>query len=350
MQDRRKALISWSFLTHLRTHLGVSGVFLGTLFLHFSMSFIDEVHAQGMTTGAQTSETPKAFLEHIARQELLKVGKKGYEMRCAGCHGIKGDGNGPSAAMLNPRPRNFKDGLFKFRSTPISALPTDDDLMHVITYGILGTSMPAFELVPKDERYAIAQYIKTFSEAWKDPANYEPPVTGSPFPAKDFAVHDRFIERARNGKEIYANACAVCHGIEGKGNGPSAALLKDHWGYPIKPANLTKPYIKSGRGAKAIYRTLIAGVAGAPMPAFKSTYTDDELWDVTAYILYLRGKAQKMYPEDSPPIEPIPDLYGEDADTEVSTDEDSQDTGAEDSEEEIQFEDESEEEIDFGDA
>lgn len=31
-----------------------------------------------------------------------------------------------------------------------------------------------------------------------------------------------------SGKLMYANYCAVCHGVDGKGNGPAAAALKDH--------------------------------------------------------------------------------------------------------------------------
>ena len=50
-------------------------------------------------------------------QYLLPLGKQVYFRRCVGCHGEKGDGNGPSARFLNPKPRNFTSGTFKFRST-----------------------------------------------------------------------------------------------------------------------------------------------------------------------------------------------------------------------------------------
>ena len=42
-----------------------------------------------------------------------------YREHCAHCHGITGDGNGPTAAFLNPYPRDYRPGKFKFKSTPI---------------------------------------------------------------------------------------------------------------------------------------------------------------------------------------------------------------------------------------
>lgn len=50
--------------------------------------------------------------------EWIAYGKEVYERRCIGCHGEKGDGNGPAATFLfNQRPRNFNAGVFKFRLT-----------------------------------------------------------------------------------------------------------------------------------------------------------------------------------------------------------------------------------------
>lgn len=31
------------------------------------------------------------------------------------------------------------------------------------------------------------------------------------------------------------------------------------------------------------------------MPSFKDTYTDDQLWDVAAWVFYLRGVENKIY-------------------------------------------------------
>ena len=55
-----------------------------------------------------------------------------YRQHCVHCHGISGDGRGPMAAFLNPYPRDFRMGTFKFKSTPIGMKPTDDDLRRVL--------------------------------------------------------------------------------------------------------------------------------------------------------------------------------------------------------------------------
>src|SRR5258706_15412795 len=59
------------------------------------------------------------------------LGERVYARRCAVCHGPDGRGNGPAAPSLIPRPRDFKLGLFKYKSTPRGEPPADDDLTRV---------------------------------------------------------------------------------------------------------------------------------------------------------------------------------------------------------------------------
>lgn len=93
-----------------------------------------------------------------------EAGKLVYEERCAGCHGLKGDGDGPAAAMLYPRPRDFHRGLYKVHTTPSGALPRDEELFHIISEGMPGTSMPGWaEALTEQHRRDIIAYIKTFS-------------------------------------------------------------------------------------------------------------------------------------------------------------------------------------------
>src|SRR4029078_636949 len=91
-------------------------------------------------------------------------GKAIYDQRCAQCHGIDGRGNGAAAPALLPRPRDFAAAQFKLRTTETGSLPTDDDLIRTITYGVPGTSMPGWQkfLSPSDIA-AVATYIKSFS-------------------------------------------------------------------------------------------------------------------------------------------------------------------------------------------
>jgi mono/diheme cytochrome c family protein len=86
-----------------------------------------------------------------------------YREHCAHCHGISGDGRGPTALFLNPYPRDYRPGLFKFKSTARAAKPTDDDLRKILVEGIRGTAMPSFKLLPEDELDALVEYVKYLS-------------------------------------------------------------------------------------------------------------------------------------------------------------------------------------------
>ncbi len=91
-------------------------------------------------------------------------GKHGlYRRHCVHCHGISGDGQGPTAAILNPYPRDYRPGVFKFKSTYTAAEPTDADLQRVLSDGIPGTAMPSFALLPPDEVAALVEYVKYLS-------------------------------------------------------------------------------------------------------------------------------------------------------------------------------------------
>lgn len=83
-----------------------------------------------------------------------------YREHCAHCHGVTGDGLGPTAAFLNPYPRDYRKGQFKFKSTPVGSKPTHEDLRRIIVDGIPGTAMPSFLLLPENEIEALVDYVK----------------------------------------------------------------------------------------------------------------------------------------------------------------------------------------------
>lgn len=83
-----------------------------------------------------------------------------YREHCAHCHGITGDGLGPTAAFLNPYPRDYRPGKFKFKSTWRDAKPTHADLVTILNNGIVGTSMPSFALLSAAQVDALAEYVK----------------------------------------------------------------------------------------------------------------------------------------------------------------------------------------------
>jgi mono/diheme cytochrome c family protein len=90
------------------------------------------------------------------------VGRKNglFREHCSHCHGITGDGLGPTAAFLNPYPRDYRPGVFKFKSTERAEKPTHADLTRILNYGIYGTSMPAFELLGETKVDALVEYVK----------------------------------------------------------------------------------------------------------------------------------------------------------------------------------------------
>jgi len=93
------------------------------------------------------------------------VGRKNglYREHCSHCHGVTGDGMGPTAAFLNPYPRDYRPGVFKFKSTERADKPTHDDLVMVLRNGLAGSSMPSFALLSDAKIEALAEYVKYLS-------------------------------------------------------------------------------------------------------------------------------------------------------------------------------------------
>ena len=76
--------------------------------------------------------------------EHLTLGETVYKHMCTFCHGTDGNGGGKAMAYLFPWPRDFRKGVFKYRTTPSGSLPLDSDLFKVISRGVPGTAMPAW--------------------------------------------------------------------------------------------------------------------------------------------------------------------------------------------------------------
>ena len=206
------------------------------------------------------------------------AGKAMYERKCALCHGVKGDGKGPAADLLDPKPRDFTAGVYKIRTTA-NKTPSDQDLFRIITEGMPGTSMPPWDVLPEKDRWNMVAYLKTFAaEKFKEaPKKLDLP--------KEVASSDVSIKR---GKEMFeAIECHKCHGVAGRADGPSRPELKDDWGHPTAPANLTKRWtFRGGAGRTEIATRLANGVLGTPMPSFiDSVEKPEDIWHLTNYIL-----------------------------------------------------------------
>ncbi len=94
---------------------------------------------------------------------LLYKGQALYRQHCVHCHGMTGDGNGPSASSMMPRPRDYRLGIVKFTSTGPNNKASSADLKHIIQDGVAGTYMPSFKLLPSDELDALVDYVKFLS-------------------------------------------------------------------------------------------------------------------------------------------------------------------------------------------
>ncbi|QDV68429.1 Cytochrome c [Rosistilla carotiformis] len=84
-----------------------------------------------------------------------------YRQHCSTCHGITGNGRGTTAALLDPYPRDYRMGKFKFKSTRRGSKPVREDLHYSITHGIDGTAMKAIpELNAEPEQVeALIDYV-----------------------------------------------------------------------------------------------------------------------------------------------------------------------------------------------
>jgi cytochrome c oxidase cbb3-type subunit 2 len=220
----------------------------------------------------------------VARAEDdLKIGERVYQENCAACHSEKGDGKGPLAERLKTKPRDFTIGIYKFSSTPSGSLPLDEDIFRTISRGVRGTSMLAQLQLSERERWAVVQYVKTFSKRFKEEKPGQA-VAGPPAPppnAKLIAL----------GRSKYEEAgCAQCHGADGKGHGPSAKDLKDDWGNPISAADLTLKPFKSGPNPEDLYRTISTGLNGTPMPSYAAAFSPNERWALVSYVLSIATK------------------------------------------------------------
>lgn len=210
----------------------------------------------------------------------LAAGRVLYEKLCISCHGDEGDGDGPAADRFQPKPRSFKKAEFKYRTTPKGSLPTDADLARVISLGLPGTGMPdwADKLNPKKIAQVI-KFIKTFSDKWEKQKDKPDVVTvGEAHP-----VTEESLEKGK--KQFTALGCTLCHGTEGRGDGPTSSVLQNHRGDPVYPRNLNKNWLFRGGGeAKDIYTRINTGLNGTPMPSFSSKLDNEKSWDLANYV------------------------------------------------------------------
>src|SRR5262249_43151692 len=116
----------------------------------------------GASRGRVAAQPPPAAAP-AASSDAAARGRIVYQKRCVECHGTEGRGDGPAAAWLTPRPRDFTVGRFKIRSTETGSVPSDDDLLRSVRQGLYGSAMPAWDRILSDGDIAdVVAYVKTF--------------------------------------------------------------------------------------------------------------------------------------------------------------------------------------------
>ncbi len=282
---------------------------------------------------------PKVDLDDKAALEQLKLddktlaeGSKLYRRHCLHCHGLTGDGRGPTAPWVNPHPRDYRPGIYKFISVT-EGRPTREDLSRTLHEGIEGTSMPSFKLLPEEHITAIISYVihlslrgqiemevlkyidsnKTdvkagdvvdyvgqiapvFLKGWSDARANEIPVLEYP---KEFNDKKVFEESVRNGHKIFINeggvegACIGCHKDYGRQN----QFRYDVWGTMVRPANLTTGIYRGGRRPIDLYYRVHGGIPPSGMPKAPDTVAKNPkyIWDLVNFVQAL------PYPSMLPP-------------------------------------------------
>jgi mono/diheme cytochrome c family protein len=232
----------------------------------------------GITPLYAHGPTENVHGSHGNEKDLLHLGATVYKHMCVYCHGDDGNGGGKAMAYLYPWPRDFRQGVFKYRTTPFGSIPLDKDIKRTIARGVPGTSMPSWGgALTEVEISGVVAYIKTFSEKFEKKKPKEA-ITITAVPVST-------PESIEKGKKLYQEiGCARCHGTDLKGDGPISAELFDVWDHRVFVYDLTDPnVIKFGFDKKDLFLILTTGIDGTPMKSY-NYLGDEERWDLASYI------------------------------------------------------------------
>jgi DMSO reductase family type II enzyme heme b subunit len=286
---------------------------------------------------AEISRTVTGMKDEVLARRKDMMGRELYKFRCEVCHGEQGAGDGVAMELMYPKPRDFSLALFKYKTSPGTQLPRDEDLFNTIKFGLPGTAMPGWgirgrALLSDEQISSLIPVIKSFdvTVAWAPEDADDEAFDDDGFYTKtDFQVitdvepldgQIAFSEESvAKGKQAFIKACTECHGDAGRGNILSGKKLEDDWGNRIWPRNLTKPWTwratQSLEGAenerdltiKSIYSRLSIGIMGTPMPAHraieegnKDPVSLEDRWHISNYVYSLRDTS--VQPQDAPVV------------------------------------------------
>lgn len=266
---------------------------------------------------------PKLLGDDAADVARLRRGAAIYQQRCAACHGATGDGAGPAAEHLYPRPRDYRRGMFKFTSTPYGAKPRRADLLRTLRQGAKGTSMPSFAQLPGEDLEAVLDYVLVLTHRGELELSLAVEATNED-EISDEAVDDSIafiLDQWKLANEqqvwpltkapLYSQAsvnlgekaflteeagCFKCHGKDGRGlTSENAKGFDDVWGFKIRAADLTAGMFHGGNRPEDIYRRIFSGINGTPMPSFKDKLAKepDTFWHLVHYVQYISSARRR---------------------------------------------------------
>ena len=259
-----------------------------------------------------TPQRPRLLGSPETDPKQLALGASIYARRCQSCHGVSGDGQGPVAQYLLPRPRDYRRGIFKFTTTRYGAKPRRADLMRTVRRGVTGTSMPSFDELSQTEIAAVVDYVLVLThrgelegelalladedeeideeyldelignllQPWRD-ARHHIVKAATPMP-------DMTAATVRQGHKLFLKqACNKCHGKDGRGGSlGNVDVGTDAWGQRAAAADLTSGMFRGGDRPIDLYRRISAGINGTPMPSFATTFVEDPvaIWYLVHFI------------------------------------------------------------------
>ena len=270
----------------------VSGFWGGPLALGLAVSAGIGVGCSRTPDAAQTTGnlTPTTKME--SSSGLLALGKTTFERNCAPCHGPNGDGQGPAAYLLYPKPRDFVAARYRLVST-WDFTPTDEDIFRTISRGMPGSAMPSWAHLPEETRWALVHYIKTFARnPFEIGPDHQPQSLADRASGRvQVPAESPFTDLAQqNAQKLYATNCANCHGRTGRGDGPDKQ--EDSEGFPVRPRDLSAGVYKGSPEPAEVYKRIVAGQPGSPMPSHPHLYGKDA-WDLVHFVRSLSSDEQR---------------------------------------------------------
>ncbi len=222
-------------------------------------------------------------------------GRRLYLRHCSPCHGDFGLGDGPGAETLDPKPRDFSRERFRLVST-VDGIPTQEDLIEVISRGIVGSAMPPHDHFSQDELAAVANFIlvltmnrraEIFQELaaeegeeleWEEaiakvPLEPGPPVSHPP-------AHAPTLDLLAEGEAYFQQNCASCHDADGRGR--LRTDLLDEQDRPVLARDFQAGIFKGGSRPVDIFRRIRCGMPGTPMPAYE--LSPREAWGLVHFV------------------------------------------------------------------